>query len=147
MFYDVACRGQIDKDTAFRLLSGKISEGAVVNTDKHSSYPSVMMKLKAECHNAYSAHDHAPMNRVNALHSRMRTFLKPFGGVSTRRLDLYLAWFKWSESFKRDSTAESIELTMKQMVCGIYDTSRKKLKNTPYPFRGPDGNDSGGNVK
>ena len=37
---------------------------------------------------------------VNALHSRLKAFLRRFNGVSTRRLQRYLDWFRYAEAFK-----------------------------------------------
>ena len=40
------------------------------------------------------------INMVNALHSRLKAFLRRFNGVSTRRLQRYLDWFRYAEAFK-----------------------------------------------
>ena len=37
---------------------------------------------------------------VNALHSRLKAFLRRFDGVSTRRLQRYLDRFRYAEAFK-----------------------------------------------
>lgn len=47
------------------------------------------------------ADDHA-INRVNALHSLFRGFINGFRGVSTKRLDEYLAWFLWRRIYAQD---------------------------------------------
>lgn len=61
--------------------------------------------------------------------------MSDFKGVATRRLDGYLAWFKWWRSFKRERTAEGFaELAVKQLAHGNYETSRRKRKDTPYLF-------------
>lgn len=47
------------------------------------------------------ADDHA-INRANTLHSLFHGFLSGFRGVSTKRLDEYLAWFLWRRTYTQD---------------------------------------------
>lgn len=46
-------------------------------------------------------YDHA-INRANTLHSLFHGFLSGFRGVSTKRLDEYLAWFLWRRTYTQD---------------------------------------------
>jgi hypothetical protein len=46
------------------------------------------------------ADDIFTLARVNSLHSRFKTWMERFHGVSTKHLGSYLAWFKWIEQTK-----------------------------------------------
>ncbi|MFR0564858.1 transposase [Bifidobacterium porcinum] len=45
--------------------------------------------------------DHA-INWANTLHSLFHGFLSVFRGVSTKRLDEYLAWLLWRRTYTQD---------------------------------------------
>ena len=139
MFYEIACRGRLTSNVAHNLLKEKIGAGSIVATDKHSyilAYPRTLKELKAACHSACdSKTDHTPLNPVNALHSRLKTFLGAFRGVSTRRLSNYLAWFKWIETFKCTNNAQTTcSLVIKQLFQGDYQTTWRSYKATARPF-------------
>lgn len=135
IFYEIAGRGRLDSGTAYSLLEGKVSEGAIVSTDRLQSYVPAMREMGVACHNAYDSDDHGKLSRINNLHSQMKFFMQSFKGVATRRLDGYLAWFKWLYSFKRERTAADMaELAVRQLSNAMYDTSWRKCKDTPHPF-------------
>ena len=71
--------------------------GSVVATDKTPAYADVLAELEVAAHAAYDSKDRSEgtVNRINAVHSLLGTFMEPFRGVSTKRLDAHLAWFKW----------------------------------------------------
>lgn len=53
----------------------------------------------------------------------------------TRRLENYLAWFKWTWCFKvRRSADELAELIVRQAARGTYEKTWRQYKVTPYPF-------------
>ena len=134
VFYEIACRGSLDAETAKTILHGKLADGAVISTDKTKVYNRAIAELDAAVHRSFAAADHG-INRINNVHSNLKDFLRRFGGVSTRRLDNYLAWFKWRMSFDRDRTPqEAAELVVKQAAQGTYETKWRGYKDTPYPF-------------
>lgn len=84
-------------------------------------YRRVLPALGVGAHIASKREEHA-INRVNSLHSQMRHFIGRFRGVSTRRLENYLAWFKWTWCFKvRRSADELAELIVRQAARGTYE--------------------------
>ena len=68
---------------------------------------------------------------VNSLHSRFKTFIREFKGVSTKRLNNYLILFKWRELAKR---TDARMLIVNQMANGHYETTWRNMWNLPYPF-------------
>ena len=134
IFYELAGRGPLTKARAMECLQGKIKAGAIISTDKAGAYRDAKRELELACHNAFDATEHK-INRINNVHSLLEKFMKDFQGVSSRRLENYLAWFKWELSFKNGRNAmEMSELVVKQAVQGTYDTTWREYKNTPYPF-------------
>lgn len=136
IFFDVACRGKLSRETAYSLLEGRVEEGSIVSTDKLQSYVPALRELGVACHNAFdSKTQKGPLNPVNTLHSLIEGFMAPFKGISTRRLEKYLAWFKWDRSFRRGKTAaDTAEVALRQLAGGTYETTWRKCKDTPYPF-------------
>lgn len=54
MFFEVACRGHMTIDVAENVLKDKIRENALINTDNHHSYGSILNNLGAK-HNVHDA--------------------------------------------------------------------------------------------
>ena len=134
IFYELAGRGPLVKARAMECLRDKVKAGAIISTDKAYAYRDTQRELELACHNAFDATDHK-INRINNVHSLLEGFMRPFYGVSSRRLENYLAWFKWCWSFKSTRTAKDMsKLVIKQAVQGTYDTTWREYKNTPYPF-------------
>jgi transposase-like protein len=135
VFAAIACRGSIDAKTTKELIQSNIAVGSIVNTDKKKSYIKVFSELKVE-HNQYdSKKDKGKLNFINGLHSRLKSFLSRYHGVATRRLEHYIAWFKWIESYKKiDNQDDRKELLLEQIVHGKYKTSIREYPNTPYLF-------------
>lgn len=99
-FLTMSGRGLLSKNRALAALDGKLSPGAIAVTDKATAYPGTMETLGVVLIRT-EADDHA-INRVNALHSLFRGFINGFRGVSTKRLDEYLAWFLWRRIYAQD---------------------------------------------
>ncbi|MDO5862557.1 MAG: IS1595 family transposase [Thermoplasmata archaeon] len=136
MFYDVVCRGWYDRESARISLDRNVGKGAIIVTDNHASYIRNLREMGI-VHEYHPASEHGPLNRVNALHRRIRAFLRPFNGVSTKYLAKYLGWFKWLEAFRGD---DSVGSAASQIATGGYDTLWRDVRNIPFPFRDADGN-------
>ena len=118
---------------AFEAGPGYPVEGAVVSTDRQRGYVRALAEMGVAAHERFaSSGPRAPLNRVNALHSALKAFLARFGGVSTRRLPNYLAWFCWAREARRGGDAAS--LLRAQMGSGTYRTGWRGLWRQPCPF-------------
>ena len=73
------------------------------------------------------------LGMVNAMHQRLRIFLAPFHGVSTKWLDHYLSWFLWLEQARR-SDADGLQTLSGQSACGFYEHTRRQMIDRPQPF-------------
>jgi transposase-like protein len=99
----MAGRGRVSYAELERLYDGHVLERSTICTDSLSSYRKLSTKLNA-VHKAIPSGKHSDgifhLNHVNSLHSRFKTWLDRFHGVSTKFLGNYLAWFKWIEQAK-----------------------------------------------
>lgn len=129
-YFDVVCRGSLTKAIALDSLKDKICSGAIVNTDKHRAYPSVMRTLEVAVHNAILADEHENLTGIDKIHQDIRTFMAPFKGVSTKWLPYYMAWYKWIRTFTHDA-----QIAIKQIVSGDYAHKWRDIKEIPIPFR------------
>lgn len=131
IFYEIAGRGGLDEAAARELLADKLAVGAIISTDRAHVYRRVLPALGVGEHIASKREEHA-INRVNSLHSQMRHFIGRFRGVSTRRLENYLAWFKWTWCFKvRRSADELAELIVRQAARGTYEKTWAPVQGDP----------------
>lgn len=90
----------VDVDEA---LGKRLSHGATLITDKHSAYKAFSKKRSDLCHKTLRASDRVDkkyksihLQNVNNAHSRLRQFLSPFNGVSSKYLQNYLNWFAYA---------------------------------------------------
>lgn len=98
-FCDVCGRGSEAAGELAMALCSRIPEGSSVVTDGRPSYRFAAAGWR---HAVVGPKDPSTgdINMVNALHSRLKAFLARFNGVSTRRLQRYLDWFRYAECFK-----------------------------------------------
>ncbi len=135
-FFDTCCRSRPTTQVLFDVLHDRICEGAIVNTDRLNSYPGVLDELNVAVHNRFVPASHQGLNKVNALHSRVRSFLQRFRGISTKWLCHYLAWMKWLGTFVKGRTLnKSCEVTSKHIVRGNYSFRCRTLPQMSIPFR------------
>ena len=136
MFFDVACRGALSNDIARDVLTDRICEGAVIDTDGHKAYPKVLKELGV-AHNRHYSEDHDSMEPIDKLHSAIKSFIYGrFRGVSTKWLSHYLAYFKWLHEFGK-SFRKVRDLAVKQISSGDYATRWRDIAHVPLPFRDP----------
>lgn len=134
-FCCVASRGKTGTGGVVSSLSGVDLAGSEVSTDMLASYVRPLRAAGVAAHNRFNASEAGPdeLGMVNALHSRLRAFLGRFCGVSTRRLDLYLRWFEWTEQARR-SDASRVSMLSAQAANGRYSIRRRSLFAEPRPF-------------
>ncbi|NLH92461.1 MAG: hypothetical protein GX481_08455 [Atopobium sp.] len=133
-FAELCCRGRATTCEVESVLDGRISEGAIVSTDRHGSYPGALSALGVLEHRRYDSKTQCDrLSLVNSLHSRLGSFLARFNGVATRRLQHYLDWFCWMEQTK-GGTHDRREILWEDAAAGKYETTRRGYAETPHPF-------------
>lgn len=92
-------------------LEGKLADNTTLITDKHPSYKAFAKDNPAIKHKALLAKDHVDkkdstvhLQKVNNVHSQLRTFLRPFNGVSSKYLQNYLNWYAYVDYIRNSKT-------------------------------------------
>jgi transposase-like protein len=98
---------RISESDVHTALDGKLRDGTTLITDKHSAYRAFSKSNKKISHKTLKASDHVDRNdrhthlqTVNNTHYRLRKFLTPFNGVSSKYLQNYLNWFAYATKLK-----------------------------------------------
>lgn len=106
-------------------LDGKLTEQTTLITDKHPSYKLFVKENQSIKHRTVLAKDHVNkqdknihLQHVNNTHSQLRTFLRPFNGVSSKYLQNYLNWFAYAEKLS------GTKATIKQWLFAILASSQ-----------------------
>ena len=88
-----------------------MSDKATLITDKHPSYKAFAKDNPTIKHKALLAKDHVDrddktihLQKVNNIHSQLRTFLRPFNGVSSKYLQNYLNWYAYADKIRGSKT-------------------------------------------
>lgn len=114
---EVAGKGRLTKKMVHNTLQQAIRKQrvhrAVFVTDRHNAYPE-FVRQKRLIHQTviaqykqYTNIEGYNINRVNAIHSRLKRWMRPFNGVATKYLHNYLNYFRlWDKvnSFKERVT-------------------------------------------
>lgn len=51
-----------------------------------------------------------PIQHINALHSKLKKWMKDFNDVATKYLSNYLYWFKWLQFFNKDKEIQKVRI-------------------------------------
>lgn len=101
---------RLSKEEIEKALNGKISEEATLITDKHPSFRAFVKENQIK-HKTILAKEHIAkedktihLQNVNNVHSQLRTFLRPFNGVSSKYLQNYLNWFAYADKIRSGKT-------------------------------------------
>jgi transposase-like protein len=102
---------RLSKQEIEKALDGRLADNATLITDKHPSYKAFAKDNPNIKHKALLAKDHVDkkdktihLQKVNQVHSQLRTFLRPFNGVSSKYLQNYLNWYAYVDNIKNSKT-------------------------------------------
>jgi transposase-like protein len=111
---------RLSADEIKAALDGKLADDTTLITDKHPSYGLFAKGNETIHHKTVLAREHVNkkdknvhLQSVNNLHSKLRTFLQPFNGVSSKYLQNYLNWFAYANKLNGTKT------TIKQWLIAI----------------------------
>jgi len=98
---------RLSKEEIEKVFEGKLSEDAILITDKHPSYRAFAKDNPSIKHKRLLAKEHVDktdksihLQKVNNVHSQLRKFLRPFNGVSSKYLQNYLNWYAYADQIK-----------------------------------------------
>lgn len=135
-FAAVAARGRAGSADLTEVLDAAgVGEGTRLATDGHRSYAGAVAALRAdwEALPSRSAEARRSLALVNALHDRIKAFLRPFYGVSSKWLQHYLWWFRYADQFVGGDASREERLAADQ-VAGHYELTRRAAIEAPQPF-------------
>jgi len=102
---------RLSKAQISKVFDGKLAENTTLITDKHPSYKAFVKDNPTIKHKALLAKEHVDKNdktihlqKVNNVHSQLRTFLRPFNGVSSKYLQNYLNWYAYIDHIRNSKT-------------------------------------------
>ncbi len=102
---------RLSKEEITKALDGKLADGTTLITDKHPSYKAFAKDNLSIKHKALLAKDHVDkgdktvhLQKVNNVHSQLRSFLRPFNGVSSKYLQNYLNWYAYADKIRESKT-------------------------------------------
>ena len=123
-FFEVSGRGVVSRKRAAEVLRDRIGAGAVGATDKATAYIDVLHDLKVASHESYDSkgRSEGTINRINAVHSLLDSFMARFKGVSTKHLGAYLDWFRWCRTFMAAGSRVAESTVARQLANGSCST-------------------------
>ena len=92
------CLGNMSREYLEGDFANAIPKDSVLITDKHRSYQNFAANREMTHKRLYSyqpARGAYHLQNVNALHSQLKRFIRPFNGVATKYLDNYLVFWQW----------------------------------------------------
>jgi len=102
---------RLTKKQIAKVFKGKLSDNTTLITDKHPSYKAFVKDNPTIKHKALLAKQYVDKNdktihlqKVNNVHSQLRTFLRPFNGVSSKYLQNYLNWYAYMDHIRNSKT-------------------------------------------
>jgi hypothetical protein len=130
----VADRGR-PKDEALRDAIKGLGPGTWVATDAHQGCRRVLPALGIAEHAATDTRlqKDGELGMASAMHQRLRIFLAPFHGVSTKWPDYCLSWFLWPGQARR-SDADGLQTLSGQSACGFCEHTGRQMIDRPQPF-------------
>lgn len=84
----------------------------------------MLRDLKVASHESYDSKDRSEgaVNRINAVHSLLESFMARFRGVSTKHLAAYLDWFRWCRTFMAAGSRAAESAEARQLANGSCST-------------------------
>ena len=104
-----ACNGRLTIKVLDKLYEGKIEPNSTICADSHNAYkkfadgvPAELIQIERGQHKKGIYH----INNINSMHSKIKTWIRPFNGVATKYLGHYMYWFNWCEKNRRVDRTE-----------------------------------------
>ena len=122
---------RLSKKDIEKVFDGKLVDNTTLITDKHHSYKAFIKDNSTIKHKTLLAKEHVDKNdksihlqSVNNTHKQVRTFLKPFNGVSSKYLQNYLNWYAYMDKIRNSKTMLKqwfITMLLTDKAYGLYE--------------------------
>jgi transposase-like protein len=100
---------RLSADHIAKVFDQRIEPGTTLITDNHPSYKLFTKRNPDIKHRVLYAKEHVSkddasvhLQRANNTHSQIRTFLRPFNGVSSKYLQNYLNWYAYADKLNQN---------------------------------------------
>ena len=130
--------GKVSSECIERILGEKIAPGATLCTDQERAYLLYagrnnlkLMQMDTDCRTVHKDGRIYGIQRINAYHSRLKTFIRKFHGVSTKYLGNYIVWHALLSGNHRNS------IDFLQQLCGQVLFARITRYGHDIPDRPP----------
>ncbi len=115
--------GKVSSECIKRVLGKKIAPNATLCTDRERAYQDLactnelkLIQMDTDCRTTQKGGKTYDIQRINAYHSRLKTFIRKFHGVSTKYLGNYNVWNDLLSGNHR-KTEEFIAQLWGQLLC------------------------------
>jgi transposase-like protein len=104
IFFEINGFGKMHKEESLEKLKQNVKNPTIIFSDKEETYKS-FSEINNTTHISIKSDNKKDksLQKINSLHSRLKSFLRPFNGVSNIYLKLYLKWFHFLEKIKQDN--------------------------------------------
>ena len=125
--------GRITTNHLHKIFDNRIKSGTFMCTDNHSAYPKFANKNEIEhiqLKGGKSSLGIYHIQHINSYHKRLKEFLYPFHGVSTKYLNNYLIWHNFV-NYAKESKSEKEKILLNCMIKSLTNDIRNKLSDRP----------------
>jgi hypothetical protein len=130
--------GKISSECINRVLGNKIAPHATLCTDKERAYLNLagtnelkLIQMDTDCRTTQKDGRTYDIQRINAYHSRLKTFIRSFHGVSTKHLGNYTVWNDLLSGNHR-KPEEFIRQLWGQLLCARITRYGYDIPRRPY---------------
>lgn len=92
-----ADNGRLTTKQLSGVYNGKIEKFSAICTDSHNAYKSFAKSIPSDLVQIERGKHKNGVYHINALHNKLKLWMKKRYGVATKYIGNYMYWFNWSE--------------------------------------------------
>jgi len=135
LLIEVPGSGNSNADSIIAALDGRIAPDNIFTTDSKPGYQKAAKHFDSELHQilaGFYSDDIHSLGEVNEIHSRLKSWMVQFKGVSSRQLKRYLNWFRFKRlldyrKVPNDNNRFTINYSIRELVrfliSSVYSTT------------------------
>lgn len=111
--------GRITSKSLIEIYQDKIKKGSKVISDSLRSYHKFMKEIEVEWHkipSGKSSYKGESLERINQIHSAIKTFMIPYRGVSANHLQGYIALYQILRKYSKHHLTKVFTAIVKKIV-------------------------------
>lgn len=130
------CMGRLTTNALSTTYQNNIEQSSTICTDSHRAYIQFAKNVNADLIQIDSGKHKKGIyhiNHINALHNKLKLWMKPKYGVATKYLANYMYWFNWGEKTQGVSRYNKSRDLIYNSFSSIMELTRKGITETT-PF-------------